>query len=350
MKCSQQSSHFVVCLLFGANHGPIRESPKPTKRETEKLVTAKIYVDEKQIKLEFNSMRMFLTAKAVFLVILYVSVLYDTFFIKTSLHRCDASIDCYILDNNYNDYPIENCSETFDNPNVTAICYRIVFDQAAAAAEAGGLLTFFTIALTVSSSIIIALYRTGVPSIVYLFMSKNSDKDVVKKNLYKTVYVLQWIIAVIVLGIFLIFRIHIETITEKTSFKRFVDFLGYLSFSLYLFFSLIIPWNLLVDQWPWFKYEKEDTTADPENNKHIFITFEGTLTERIQRNRDLPQQSTSDISGDTTSADSVRAHLQQASNGDITIVIPYYPYEIPSQGTLTQRANECSSHPLESTV
>ena len=314
---SRQLSHSLVQLLFGARRGPIRESPKPTEKESEGLDNTIVYIDDKQIKPEFNSMRFFLKAKSVFLVIFYLSVLYDTFFIKTSLHRCDASIDCYLLDDNYNDYPIQDCTEILDNPNVTAICYTLVYDTTEAASRAGGLLTFSTLALSISSALIISVYGSFLPWMTkrclkqcctsppkrtncmkcccFVFCCESCcdcskceclcqgnyecccyckkdllDEDQVEKKkccynwLYFSFYILQCFTAFILCGGSIIFQCVGGANTEKTQFKQFGDFLGYFSFGLSLFFSAITPWNLLIDKWPKFKKEKESHTDDPE--------------------------------------------------------------------------------------
>ena len=323
---SRQLSHSLVQLLYGAHLGPIRESPKPTETEPDGLNTI-IYIEDKQIKPEFNSMRFFLKAKSVFLVIFCASVLYDTFFIKTSLHRCDASIDCYILDHIYNEHPIENCTEVLDNPNVTAICYTLVFDTTEAASRVGGLLTFSTFILSVSSAVIIALYSLFLPYMTKWclrkcctsrpkrsnFMTfcccffccefcrdcskleccarcskckhncccidddsygysvkKEKDQLVIKKKnvnsrLYITLYILQCLSAFLIsLGV-IFGPIYFDRTTQKTAYKKFGDFLVYFSFGLSLFFSAITPWNLLVDEWPQFKA----STSSSQEMTHV---------------------------------------------------------------------------------
>ena len=56
---------------------------------------------------------------------------------------CDASHDCYVLDTEYCELPIANCSEVLNNENLTAVCYILVFDltQACSATTLDGLLT-----------------------------------------------------------------------------------------------------------------------------------------------------------------------------------------------------------------
>ena len=148
--------NFIVRVVYGSNQGVLREIPRVTY--IDKLGRQVVYVDDIPVLEKANFFQFILIIKALLWLAFSLSVGADALFVKSDLN-CDASRDCYILDNNFNEVPITNCTEIVDNQKQSAVCYELVFDYTMALSVMGGLLSFTRFELTIITAINTALLK-----------------------------------------------------------------------------------------------------------------------------------------------------------------------------------------------
>lgn len=128
-------ANVLILFMYGGNNG-LQESSTGSKcHETSGFV--KLYIKNREVP-DNALLYFFLAAKSIVMITFIFSVFCDIFFI-TSFVDCDDKHECYILDEDYYDVPIENCSDVVANKTV---CYAVTVGFVEAAGATGGLIAF----------------------------------------------------------------------------------------------------------------------------------------------------------------------------------------------------------------
>ena len=133
--------------MYGGSSGLLQVS-KTGSECHEKSGFCKLYIGNKEVP-DNAVLYFFLTAKSIVMIAFIISVFCDLFFV-VSFGDCDEKHDCYFVDTNYYNPPIENCSEVLDNQTV---CYAFNLGFVEAAGAAGGLIAFSRLLFTLWSGV-----------------------------------------------------------------------------------------------------------------------------------------------------------------------------------------------------
>ena len=129
-------TNILILFMYGGSSGLLQES-KTRSECHENSRFCKLYIGNKEVP-DNAVLYFFLTAKSIVMIAFIISVFCDLFFV-VSFGDCDEKHDCYFVDTNYYNPPIENCSGVLDNQTV---CYAFNLGFVEAAGAAGGLIAF----------------------------------------------------------------------------------------------------------------------------------------------------------------------------------------------------------------
>ena len=154
----------------------------------------------------------------------------DIFFIKSTLD-CDSSRHCYIQDDNYDEFPITNCTTVLNSIELTGICYELVFDLGMALATMGGLLSFTRIELAILAAINVKIVN----------FLKGKRKHTVFWAIFQAILIFSVVIIIIVAFAYLNGR---RKLTHLRLAGLYFNFLGIV---VMVILSSLIPWCSLVN-------------------------------------------------------------------------------------------------------
>ena len=148
--------NLVARLLLGGKLGLLRETKKTVKED--KFEREVMYINELLISDKSHLLHFMLGLKFLVFLAFCLATGADIFFVQSKL-TCDASLDCYKLDTNYNEFPLTDCTEALNSENITAVCYELVFDLSGAVSAMGGLVTISLIETAIIAYLSIAIYQ-----------------------------------------------------------------------------------------------------------------------------------------------------------------------------------------------
>lgn len=96
----------------------------------------KLYVGGKLLRPEFFCLYYMLITNSLLLVFFFAMVFTDYYFVD-AFPGCFPNYDCYITNADFNEYPIQNCSDLKSNED--AICYSLKLEAQPALSAVGGL-------------------------------------------------------------------------------------------------------------------------------------------------------------------------------------------------------------------
>lgn len=217
----------VIQIVYGSSFQTLLRKYKLVTED--KLGNQKLYLS---IFKKSKSLYFMLMLKAYVWLAFYLSIGSDLFFVQSELD-CDVSRHCYILDGNYDEPPITNCTEVLNSKELTGVCYDLVFNYTMAIIAMGGLLTFTRKELSVLAAI----------NIKILMCLKN-----------KRICTIFWIVVQALgclIGSVIIFALYtnyyLNTKTPKLSPLKLtglcLNFLGILAM---IVLSSMVPWSVIV--------------------------------------------------------------------------------------------------------
>ena len=147
-----KAGNILTHSFYGGNLGPLREEKKMPKRDHRGREV--MFIGNSPILDKAFFLHLFLTLKSILLIVFCLSTFLDLLLVSSDF-SCDESKNCFILDKDYSDTPITNCSMLLKSPNITVVCYKFVFDYRKAAGYAGGLYTVSRLSLTILANVFI---------------------------------------------------------------------------------------------------------------------------------------------------------------------------------------------------
>ena len=142
----------VVRVVYGTKLGLLRESPKTVT--VDKFGRQTTFIDSFPILENSNYFQFMLTLKALIWVAFSLTTGSDLLFVQSELNCVNSNEqDCFILDNNYYEQPISNCTPIHESKDITAVCYKLALDYHAALVSMGGLLSFTRLELSVLAAL-----------------------------------------------------------------------------------------------------------------------------------------------------------------------------------------------------
>ncbi len=221
-----------------------------------------MYIDNYSIAEQSHSLHYMLATKVLVFLAFCLATGADTLFVRSDL-TCDASRDCYILDNNYEDLPLTDCTDILNSKNLTAVCYELVWDLAGAGSAMGGLLSITVFETAIIAYLSIFLYR--------YCCYRQSEAATKRRCIWICIqlFTAGYIIGGFV-GLYSRFG-NKNAVSELRKAGNWIQFLGY---PCSIATSVLVPWQLVVEDEP----IRSCCTSQRDENRTLRITDTQSLS------------------------------------------------------------------------
>ncbi len=239
---SRRLSSFLINMLYG-NGTQLVTEPTQHKRgpnnQVDQLKGGQSNQKDNMINIrgypitsDHRCLRCCLSSNAIIITTLLLMIFADRY-ILTNEYGCIVGKDCYPLDGDFNEFPIENCTQ-FENSNITTVCYSYNLVFLDAVSDTGGILVMITL-LTVLMT----------KSIIYCL--KNRCLDKAKRCCF---YFIRVIIVVVVIIVETGYVVYIHKCVlhhqHNVPLRLGGSIMQYIAILLTFSITTLTPWYLLV--------------------------------------------------------------------------------------------------------
>ncbi len=195
-----------------------------------------MYIDNYSIAEQSHFLHYMLATKVLVLLAFWLATGADTLFVRSEL-TCDASRDCYILDNNYEDLPLTDCTDILNSENLTAVCYDLALDVTGAVSTVGGLLSTTILETALIAYLSIFLYR----SCCYWQCKCRT----VGRYIWIALQLIT-AVGILVFSILLYWKFG-NSSTNVSGLRRAGKWIKFLGYPCSIAVSFLVPWQLVVE-------------------------------------------------------------------------------------------------------
>ena len=231
------------------------------KEESDEVHTSgriKTYIGKRLVNPRAKCLNIFLGSKAILLMTFLAMVFADIFFVK-SYPGCQPGLDCFANDEEFQENPIDNCSD-YLRLNIPTICYSLELSFQPAFSAVGGILIMSRLLVVGFAKLMIfctsKCLRSGCCS------SKYCGKKCSVSLVQLTVAVVFFLIAGGILT-----GTSLKSHDKPTKFRLAGYIIQYITVGISVFLTIVAPWYLLI------KCQCE--TPEPDQPLYDAITANG---------------------------------------------------------------------------
>ena len=226
----ERFGNFLIRWLYG---GDVTLAKSSSSQDEE----SGLYIDGREVKrsCQHRCLHFMLVGNVITIVTFLLMILADLFIIRSDF-GCSTDRDCYVLNDNYADFPIQNCSAY---KGTITICYRFNLEFLTALGDTGGVLLIAVISVIVITKLIISCV-----SCCYSFECFSKHK----KRYCGVMITLQVVFAAVGLAVAIpaIFYSHKETQKNITEWRTAGYAIQYTAVLVSMIITTVTPWTSLI--------------------------------------------------------------------------------------------------------
>ncbi len=168
-KWTRKLSSFLIIILHGNGTQLVTEPSnqkyvtQPEEGQSNQEDNIMFNIQGYPLRPQHRRLRCFLSTNAIIITTLLFMIFADRYILTTE-YGCIVGKDCYPLDGDFNEFPIENCTQ-FENSNITTVCYSFNLVFLNAMSDTGGILIMITLLTALMTK-----------SIIYFLKNHGCDK------------------------------------------------------------------------------------------------------------------------------------------------------------------------------
>ena len=189
----------------------------------------RLYIGRKLIHTRAKCLNVMLGLTSILLMTFLAIVFADNYFV-TTIPGCQEGLPCYPEDDDYNQYPIKNCSEYLEANNLNTLCYRFPLSAQPALSAVGGIF--------ITSKVLIIMFAR----LMIWFTSKCLKRGVCFIRIIQLIVTLVFVVAAVGLTVLT----SLESDEKPTKFRLAGYIIQYLTVGFTVLFAIVSPWYQLL--------------------------------------------------------------------------------------------------------